>query len=38
MRSKGESLKGLFMHLLDNVEDSVSEPLGLEVEELLGVI
>jgi hypothetical protein len=36
MGSKGESSKGLFLHLLDNVEDYVSEPLGLEVEELLG--
>jgi hypothetical protein len=33
--SKGESIKGLFMHLLDNVEIFVREPLGLEVEELL---
>jgi hypothetical protein len=36
MGSKEENSKGLFLHLLDNVEDSVSEPLGLEVEELLG--
>ena len=36
MGSKGESSKVLFLHLLDNVEDFVSEPLGLEVEELLG--
>jgi hypothetical protein len=29
--SKGESSKGLFLHLLDNVEESMREPLGLEV-------
>jgi hypothetical protein len=27
--SKGESSKGLFLHLLNNVEESVREPLGL---------
>ena len=33
--SKGVSSKGLFLHLLDNVEEFVREPLALEVEELL---
>ena len=33
--SKGESTKDLFLHLLDDVEESVREPLGLEVEGLL---
>ena len=35
MGSKGESTKGLLLQLLDNVEESMSEPLGLEVEGLL---
>jgi hypothetical protein len=34
--SKGESSKGLFLHLLNNVEESVREFLGLKVKELLG--
>jgi hypothetical protein len=38
MGSKRESFKGLFLHLLDNVEYSMCEHLGLEVEELLRVI
>jgi hypothetical protein len=33
--SKGGSIKGFFLHLLDNVEESVREPLGVEVKELL---
>ena len=35
MGSKGESIKGLLLQFLDNVEEFVSEPLGLEVEGLL---
>ena len=36
MGLKGKGTKGLFLCLLDNVEESMREPLGLEVEELLG--
>ena len=33
--SKGKSPKGLLLQLLDNVEDTVMEPLKVEVEGLL---